>query len=100
MPVKVSSALQTRQRDRRQLHRRFRHEGRQPLRPLQPRQNAGGVVRDTPDAAAAEVQKISLDEPAFRWLHNEDAMANDKLAEGIRAFDADARKLAALVASL
>jgi transaldolase len=66
------------------------------------RETAGEVPRRlTPaDAAAAEVQKISLDEPAFRWLHNEDAMANDKLAEGIRAFDADARKLAALVASL
>jgi len=34
---------------------------------------------------------------AFRWMHNEDAMANDKLAEGIRLFDADARRLAELV---
>jgi transaldolase len=66
------------------------------------RETPGDVPRRlTPaDAAATEVQKISLDEPAFRWLHNEDAMANDKLAEGIRAFDSDARKLAALVASL
>jgi transaldolase len=37
--------------------------------------------------------KIKLDEKAFRWLHNQDAMAVDKLAEGIRRFDADARKL-------
>jgi transaldolase len=29
----------------------------------------------------------------FRWMHNEDAMANDKLSEGIRKFNADARKL-------
>ena len=66
------------------------------------RETEGAVPRRlTPaDTAAADVQKISLDEPSFRWLHNEDAMANDKLAEGIRAFDADARKLAALVASL
>jgi transaldolase len=34
-----------------------------------------------------------LDEKGFRWLHNEDPMATDKLAEGIRKFYADARKL-------
>lgn len=37
--------------------------------------------------------KISLDEKAFRWMHNEDAMASDKLSEGIRKFYVDARKL-------
>jgi transaldolase len=44
--------------------------------------------------------KIALDESAFRWMHNEDAMATDKLAEGIRRFDADARKLERLIISL
>jgi transaldolase len=44
--------------------------------------------------------KIHLDEKAFRWMHNEDAMATDKLAEGIRRFDADARKLEKLLTSL
>jgi len=39
------------------------------------------------------VPKIHLDEKAFRWLHNQDAMATEKLAEGIRKFYADARKL-------
>ena len=34
-----------------------------------------------------------LSEPAFRWAHNEDAMANEKLAEGIRAFARDQEKL-------
>ncbi len=34
-----------------------------------------------------------LDEKKFRWLFNEDAMATDKLAEGIRLFNADALKL-------
>ena len=65
------------------------------------RETAGEVPRQLmpAGAASAAVEKISLDEPAFRWLHNEDAMATEKLAEGIRAFDADARKLAALVAS-
>ena len=33
--------------------------------------------------------KLDLDEKAFRWLHNEDAMATEKLAEGIRKFAAD-----------
>jgi len=37
--------------------------------------------------------KISLDEAAFRWLHNEDEMASDKLNEGIRKFAIDSRKL-------
>ena len=33
-------------------------------------------------------------------MHNEDAMATDKLAEGIRRFDADARKLEKLIGAL
>jgi len=44
--------------------------------------------------------KIAMDEKTFRWMHNEDAMATDKLAEGIRKFDADARKLESLIISL
>jgi transaldolase len=44
-------------------------------------------------AKASNVQKIHLDEKKFRWLHNEDAMATEKLAEGIRKFNADTRKL-------
>ena len=51
-------------------------------------------------AKASPAERVPLDEPAFRWQHNEDAMATEKLAEGIRGFDADARKLAALVAAL
>jgi len=51
-------------------------------------------------ARASSIERMQLDEPSFRWQHNEDAMATEKLAEGIRAFDADARKLAALVAAL
>jgi transaldolase len=48
----------------------------------------------TPEKAkASEGEKLHLDEKSFRWLHNEDAMASDKLAEGIRKFNADARKL-------
>ena len=48
----------------------------------------------TVEAARASVEpRISLDEKAFRWLHNQDAMAVEKLSDGIRRFDADARKL-------
>ncbi|MBK7902675.1 MAG: transaldolase [Proteobacteria bacterium] len=63
---------------------------------------AGEVeARLTVEAARAmPLERAPLDEPTFRWQHNEDAMATEKLAEGIRAFDADARKLAALVAAL
>jgi transaldolase len=55
----------------------------------------------SPEAARrSDVLKVSLDEKAFRWEHNQDAMATDKLAEGIRRFDADARKLEKLLISL
>ncbi len=48
----------------------------------------------TPEKAkASKDEKLHLDEKTFRWMHNEDAMATDKLAEGIRRFYADARKL-------
>ncbi len=46
------------------------------------------------DAASLDLEKLTLDEAAFRWLHNEDAMATEKLAEGIRRFAADLDKLA------
>ena len=51
-------------------------------------------------AKAQSIEKVNLDEKAFRWEHNQDAMATDKLAEGIRRFDADARKLEKLIISL
>jgi transaldolase len=55
----------------------------------------------SPEAAASNPsQRISLDEKSFRWLLNEDAMATEKLAEGIRLFNADALKLQKHIASL
>lgn len=51
-------------------------------------------------AKASEIERLDLDEKTFRWLHNGDAMAVEKLADGIRRFDADARKLEAHTASL
>jgi transaldolase len=44
-------------------------------------------------AKASEGEKLHLDEKTFRWMHNEDPMAVNKLSEGIRTFYADARKL-------
>jgi transaldolase len=44
-------------------------------------------------ASASDEKKIRMNEKRFRWLHNEDAMASDKLSEGIRKFNADTRKL-------
>lgn len=44
-------------------------------------------------AQQLDLEKISLDEKQFRWLMNEDPMATEKLAEGIRKFAIDAVKL-------
>ncbi|MBX2812403.1 MAG: transaldolase [Myxococcales bacterium] len=47
-----------------------------------------------PEASKAEGEDlIHLDEKTYRWMHNGDPMAVEKLSEGIRKFDADARKL-------
>jgi transaldolase len=48
-------------------------------------------------ALASDLQKITLDEKAFRAMCNDDAMATEKLAEGIRAFCADSLKLDGMV---
>ena len=50
-------------------------------------------------AKAANVDKLELDEKRFRWLLNENAMATEKLSEGIRKFAADVVKLEKFVAS-
>lgn len=56
------------------------------------------AVRLTPAWAAAQnIEPLIFDEPGFRWLLNQDAMATEKLAEGIRVFAADAIKLEALL---
>lgn len=43
------------------------------------------------------ITKEDLNEAAFRWQLNEDEMATDKLAEGIRRFTSDTEKLEALL---
>ncbi len=48
---------------------------------------------DTEAAVKMDIEKISPDEKTFRWMMNEDAMATEKLAEGIRNFTKDLVKL-------
>ena len=52
---------------------------------------------DADAARAMDLAPVHLDEASFRLALNEDAMATEKLAEGIRAFCADAVKLEALM---
>lgn len=46
------------------------------------------------------LQRVSFDEASFRWAMNEDAMATEKLAQGIRGFHADHQKLRQKLASM
>lgn len=52
---------------------------------------------DATAASSMPNEKLDLDEATFRFLLNEDAMATEKLAEGIRSFVADAIKLDQLI---
>ena len=53
---------------------------------------------DPEKAKSAKIDKLELDEKKFRWLLNENAMAMEKTAEGIRKFAADVVKLEKFVA--
>ena len=55
-------------------------------RPISKALDAQAIVKSSQDA-------INFDEPGFRFALNQDAMATEKLAEGIRSFVADAIKL-------
>ena len=50
-------------------------------------------------ARESKIEKLPLDEKKFRWLLNENPMAVEKTAEGIRQFNADAQKLAQFIAA-
>ncbi|MCR6655422.1 MAG: transaldolase [Opitutus sp.] len=52
---------------------------------------------DAEKAGALAIDRVSFDEESFRWAHNEDQMATEKLSDGIRLFAADAIKLEALI---
>jgi transaldolase len=62
-------------------------------------QSGDRVERALADDGQRAAAPAALDEAAFRWQHNEDAMATEKLADGIRKFAADQRKLEALLAA-
>ncbi|CAL8071688.1 unnamed protein product [Orchesella dallaii] len=49
------------------------------------------------EAKKLEIKKVEIDEKKFRWMLNEDAMATDKLSDGIRKFAADAIKLESML---
>jgi transaldolase len=55
---------------------------------------------DPAAARQADLPEVHFDEAGFRWALNEDAMATEKLAEGIRAFAADAARLDAMIRAL
>ena len=51
-------------------------------------------------AKNSDIERIPADEKSFRFLFNEDAMATEKTADGIRRFAADIRKLEAMLAAM
>ena len=58
----------------------------------------GTLVRRLDPAGATADQPVKMDEKTFRWMMNEDAMATEKLSEGIRLFAKDLLALRAMVA--
>jgi transaldolase len=59
-------------------------------------ENTSGEVKrrlSVESARASDAAELQLDEKKFRWMHNEDAMAVEKLSEGIRNFSSDTRRL-------
>jgi len=67
------------------------------LEELHGREGRLAVKLDPETARAADIERLDLDEPSFRFLLNEDAMATEKTAEGIRRFAADMGKLEDLI---
>jgi transaldolase len=60
-------------------------------------QDTSALPRALNDTGATKAKPKPITEAEFRWGHNEDAMATDKLAEGIRKFAVDQRKLEKLL---
>ncbi|ADE55427.1 transaldolase [Coraliomargarita akajimensis] len=68
---------------------------------LEELQGMDGAIRrklDADAARSAEIERIDTSEEAFRWALNEDAMATEKLAQGIRVFGQDMLKVRTIVA--
>jgi transaldolase len=55
---------------------------------------------DAHGSASMEMEKLHLDEKRFRWMHNENPMAVEKLSDGIRRFTSDLLKLQQFISDL
>jgi transaldolase len=82
--------------------RRLRSADHQPRHSRRPGKREGELPRrlSVASAKASDATPLHLDEKAYRFMHNQDAMAVDKLSDGIRHFYADARKLESWAAEL
>lgn len=70
------------------------------LQKLSDSTNAVSAKLNKEAAIASDLQKLDLNEKSFRFALNEDAMATEKLAEGIRLFCADTIKLEQIIDSM
>lgn len=59
----------------------------------------GQLERQMSPESVPTIKRVPMDESRFRWALNEDAMATEKLAEGIRLFTKDLRALRLMIAS-
>lgn len=67
------------------------------LEELKTMNEAVPAVLDAEKASQADIEKIDVSEKSFRWLMNEDAMATEKLSQGIRVFGQDMVKVRKIV---
>jgi len=70
------------------------------LKQLEGSEGKLGKKLDAEKSKLLDIKPISMDENTFRWMMNEDAMATEKLAEGIRNFTKDLIKLESKIAAL
>ena len=63
-------------------------------------QTSGGLETKLVDTGATKAPGAKMSESEFRWEHNQDAMATEKLGEGIRNFAKDQDKLESMLKSL
>jgi transaldolase len=68
------------------------------LKELQGMDEAVALKLDAEAAKTTEMEALDVSEESFRWLMNEDAMATEKLAQGIRVFGQDMLKVRDIVA--
>ena len=82
------------------IFKRFQSASPGLLKTLQDSDEPVPLKLDKKAAQSLGEEKISMDEKIFRWMLNEDAMATEKLAEGIRNFTKDTLKLETFVREL